>query len=462
MIHPIHWLTLHGLFATLALLFYVISSHVMQQRRSPTAAIAWVIFMLLLPYLALPAYWTFGFRKLPRPRSAPLPRAPHSQHANSWVVRMALALGQPEPAAYRELKIHSGGHDARRALLDTIEAARHSIDICTFLVGRDKLGDAVIERLCHQARSGIHVRLLLDGLGSLMGGRPSLKPLADAGGTWSLFVPPLGSPRKARTNLRNHRKLLIIDADHETGRLWCGGRNLAAEYFEGEPKAPPWHDLSFDLRGPIVKQAQSLFEHDWAFANDLPRPPDPASPRPEESPADGATLIASGPDQADDTIHALLVAACYRAQHRIALVTPYFVPDDALLAALCLAARRGVTVDLLVPERSNHRLSDLARVRALRTVTQVGARVWLAPEMLHAKLVVVDETLALAGSANLDTRSLFLNYELMLAFQNPVDVRRFAAWSEQERTAMRPYVAKQPGIIRDVAEGLLLWVGFQL
>ena len=172
--------------------------------------------------------------------------------------------------------------------------------------------------------------------------------------------------------------------------------------------------------------------------------------------------MASGPDQVDDTIYALLVTAAYRARRHVALVTPYFVPDAALLMALCLAARRGVAVDLLLPARSNHRMSDLARGRALRSLAQAGGRVWLAPGMLHAKLVVIDDALALAGSANLDSRSLFLNYELMVAFHKAADVQRFAAWFDQERSLAHPYVPARPGLIRDVMEGMLLWVGFQL
>jgi cardiolipin synthase A/B len=133
-----------------------------------------------------------------------------------------------------------------------------------------------------------------------------------------------------------------------------------------------------------------------------------------------------------------------------------------LLMALCLAARRGVAVDLLVPARSNHRLSDMSRGRALRSLAMAGGHVWLAPGMMHAKLAVIDETLALSGSANLDSRSLFLNYELMLAFHNAADIRRFAQWFDEERVTARPFVAAPPGLARDVAEGMLLSLGFQL
>jgi cardiolipin synthase len=275
-----------------------------------------------------------------------------------------------------------------------------------------------------------------------------------------LFVPPLHSPLKGRTNLRDHRKMLIADAGHAQARLWCGGRNLAAEYFEGHPGEPPWRDLSFALGGPFVAQCAALFDHDWAFATTerAAAQVQPAAVADEG----GAQLVASGPDQVDDTVYALLLTAAYQARRRIVLVTPYFVPDAHLLMALCLAARRGVRVDLLLPAKSNHRMSDIARGRALRALAKAGAKVWLAPQMLHAKLAVVDDDLALAGSANFDSRSLFLNYELMVAFHVPADVRRFADWAERERASASRYQARAPGLLRDVAEGMVLFVGFQL
>lgn len=461
----IHWLTLDGLITVVAVLVYVVNSHVLRQRRHPVAAVAWILFILLLPYLALPAFLLFGTRKLARPSLAALPTLPGACRADVWGIETIEALGQPAPARYCDLNVHEDGRQAGEALLATIDGAQTSIDLCTFIIGRDGFGEAVIDQLCSKARAGVRVRLLLDGMGILMARRPNLTRLIEAGGELELFVPPLHSPLKGPTNLRNHRKLLIADAGQDTSRLWCGGRNLAAEYFGGAPGSAPWRDLSFDVRGPLTAQASALFERDWTFAR-ARRPVAPGSLPAEQAPVafapDGAQLVASGPDQADDTVYALLVTAAYRAQRRIALATPYFVPESALLMALCLAARRGVAVDLLLPVHSNHPLSDLARGRPLRALAAAGARIWLAPGMMHAKLAVIDDALALAGSANLDSRSLFLNYELMVAFHHGEDVRRFAAWFDREKTTASPYVATPPGLIRDAAEGMLQLLGFQL
>ncbi|MFZ2650069.1 MAG: phospholipase D-like domain-containing protein [Burkholderiaceae bacterium] len=472
-----HWLTLHGLVTAVAVLAYVVNSHVVFQRRHPTAAIAWMLFIVLLPYLALPAFLLFGSRKLARPQPATPPEPCGENSDDFWAIKTIQALGQPAPAPYSQLNLHADGDAAREALLATLDGAQVSIDMCTFILRDDPLGNAVLERLCRQAAKGLRVRLLLDGMGSLMAGRPSMRRLFRAGGEFVLFVPPLRSPLKGRTNLRDHRKLVIADAARtpghtgSTGRLWCGGRNLASEYFDGAPGEPAWRDLSFDLGGPLVCQANDLFERDWAFASGRPIgalwSAQPVKATPPASPETafvmgGAQLVASGPDQADDTVHALLVSAAYRARHRIALATPYFVPESALLMALCLAARRGVVVDLLLPAVSNHRLSDLARARALRSLAQAGGRIWLAPGMMHAKLAAIDDVLALAGSVNLDSRSLFLNYEMMIAFHKGADVRRFAAWFDAERKTASRYVAVAPGLMRDAAEGMILWLGFQL
>jgi cardiolipin synthase A/B len=460
-----HWLTAHGLITIVAVLVYVVTAHVLQQRRHPTAAIAWVLFILLAPYLALPAFLMFGSRKLARPRARAALPAPIDRPGAPWAMQTALALGQPTPVRYTDLRVHADGQDALQSLWRTLDEAEFSIDVCTFILGRDALGAAVVQRLAARAQAGVKVRLMVDGLGRWMGGHPDLAPLRRAGAQAVLFVPPLRSPLKGRINLRDHRKMAIADAGRSSARLWCGGRNLASEYFEGTPDRPAWRDLSFDVGGELVQQAHALFEHDWHFAQGhrvtLAPAPDRAASVAMDT-GQGAQLIASGPDQVDDTLYALLITAAYRARERIAMVTPYFVPDAALLLALCMAARRGVRVDLVLPARSNHRLSDVARCRALRALAAAGGHVWFTPQMQHAKLVLVDDALALAGSANLDGRSLFINYELMVAFHDPIAIAAFRDWFETERLAAVVHIPQRAGLLRDIGEGLVLWVGFQL
>lgn len=452
------WLSVHGLIVVIGLLIYVLTTHSLHQRRSPTAAISWVLTIALIPYVGLPLYLLFGTRKLVHVGSRILDTTPPSDLSSddAWLRQLAASMGQPPVASYQNLRIHADGEQALQSLWELIDSAERELVLCTFLLGRDAIGEALISRLIGKARGGVRIRLLIDGVGRMMGGGINLHKLKEVGVRVALYGPILHVPFKSSTNLRNHRKMLVADGV----RLWCGGRNFAAEYFEGVRKRGLWRDLSFDLEGPLAAQARDLFERDWAFATGSPR-----VERAQEvqiAPEPFAQVIASGPDQADDTVHDLLVTACFKARSHIIAVTPYFVPGDALLMALSLAARRGVIVDLILPRRSNHHMADFARHRALRELAAVGGRVWLAPYMLHAKAVVIDDELALSGSANLDSRSLFLNYELMVAFYAAADIRRFASFIEKHRETADRYLARKPGLLRDLTEGLVLWLAFQL
>lgn len=462
------WAGLHTLLAALGLGIYLIGSNTKRQRRHPSAAIAWVVSLSLLPYVALPLYLLIGNRKIARgptrrgrPESIVRDAGPSTPAQRFQQLATAMAL--PAASAYEHLAIHEDGGEALRALRAVIVSATRTLDLCTFLLGKDALGAEIAALLASRARDGVRVRLMIDGIGVYLGGYPDLKGMAAAGVQVQLFVSPLRSALPGRTNLRNHRKMVIADG----ARLWTGGRNLAAEYFVGDPFASPrdkpWLDLSFDLGGDLARQAADRFSQDWAFATGsrhVARRRAIVLPPPVGAPS--AQLIASGPDQADDTVYSLLISGCFTAQSRITAVTPYFVPDGTLLMALTLAARRGVAVDLVIPRKSNHRLADMARHPALRDMADAGARIWLVPEMIHAKVVLIDDQIALAGSANLDERSLFLNYEMMLAFYDVADVDRFSQWIERQRQGAQPYRSHTPGALREFAEGLIRWLAFQL
>jgi cardiolipin synthase len=455
-IHPRFLISLHGLFVMIGLAVYVAVSHTLRQRRHPSAAIAWVITLVLLPYVGLPLYLLFGTRKIVHREYGPSRAAAVAGSEDEWPQQLAAAMDLAPAASYRSLRIHENGGEALRALWEQIDAAARTLDLCTFILGRDPMGDALCEKLARKARDGVRVRLLIDGVGRLLERHRDFDALAAAGVEVAIFVPPLHSPLRGRLNLRNHRKMVITDGSW----LWCGGRNLTAQYFEGSPGVAPWKDLTFDLQGAVAGRALERFERDWNFATGASGTvPEAAA---EAASAAMAQVIPSGPDQCDDTLYALLVMACFRARKRIVAVTPYFVPNTSLLMGLTLAARRGVEVSLIMPAKSNHRLADLARPRALRELAGAGAKVWLVPQMIHAKAVVIDSSIALVGSANLDGRSLLLNYELMVAFYDSDDVRRFAGWMERQMQGARRYVPRLPGLARDVGEGIVLWLAFQL
>ena len=170
----------------------------------------------------------------------------------------------------------------------------------------------------------------------------------------------------------------------------------------------------------------------------------------------------SGPDFHEDVLHALLVSAAFHAEQRLLLATPYYVPDEAVQEALVLAAKRGLQITLLLPRRSNHRLADWARGRAVRELVEAGVDVRLLPAMLHAKAVVVDDVLALCGSANLDSRSLFINYEAMAAFYGRAEIDWLADWINAHAAQAEPASAKPPSWLRDIGEGIVATLAFQL
>ena len=468
-----HWVSLHGLVTVSALGIYLAGSRVLHRRRHPSAAIAWCLSLALIPYLALPIYLLVGSRKIVTPLLVPPVTAPPGmrRQASGPAARLRVlagTLGLPAPSFYDRFELHEDGGQALASLLAVIDNATHRLDICTFIFGRDVLGNEIARRLVLCAGRGVRVRLMIDGIGLYLGGRHDFQALGAAGIQVALFASPFRFPFSGRTNLRNHRKMAIADGD----RLWMGGRNLAAEYFEGIPasgrnapgyKKAPWIDLSFTLSGAVAGQAQRQFDTDWAFAAQAPTDLSPRLSRPPPpGRAAAVQLVPSGPDQREDTVYTLMVSSCFAAESTVLAVSPYYVPDAALQMAMALAARRGIEVDLLLPRRSNHPMADMAREASLRELAAAGVRIWLTPGMVHAKVLVIDDQFALAGSANLDERSLFLNYELMVAFYDPDDVRQFASWIGRRRAGASPYQPRRPGIVREFGEGMVRWLAFQL
>lgn len=445
---------------TLGLLAYVLTTRIGRQRRHPSAAVAWVLAMVAFPYAGVPLFLLFGTRKMARPVHGPgttgfgasaLPAPP-------WARQLSAGLWLPAPCANRRVVLLDEGPAALDALLALIADAQEHLDLCTFLFADDTVGRRVADALLASARRGVRVRVLLDAIGSLKTPRGLRRRLVQGGIELRWFMPMLHNPVRGRSNLRNHRKLAVAD----DRRLWSGGRNIAAEYFTGSAGAPAWGDLSFVVDGALAADAATVFGRDWQLAGGRAEPGPPLPSGPGEVGGVCTQLIPSGPDHADDTVYAFLLTAVYQAQASIAMATPYFVPDDALLQALTIACRRGIRVTLLMPRRSNHRLADWARERALRELAAAGAVIRLLPRMVHAKLVIVDEAVALCGSVNLDGRSLFLNYELTTAFYGGAEIRGFARWFERQSGQAQPFVLRLPSWPRDIVEGVVRSVAFQL
>ena len=472
----------HVAFMAAGLLTYLVVTRVRRQRRHPYAALAWVMGIAAFPYLGLPLFLVFGTRKVVRPATPrqPAPAGPWAALAPLWATRLLAALGVAGARPQAVVRFESDGEAALAQLQRVIGSARHTLDLCTYVLGDDEVGAAVAAALAYRARAGVRVRLLVDSIGSLKSAHSHEAMLKNAGVRTRLFMPALGRPGRGRVNLRNHRKLLIADGEV----VWSGGRNLANEYFIGRVGEPPWLDLSFAAEGALAAQAQALFDGDWRIARGarqalrlgyaerfarqqaLEQPSDAAdyaaAPSTDATFTSLAQWVPSGPDFHEDVLHALLVSAAFHAEQRLLLATPYYVPDEAVQEALVLAAKRGLQITLLLPRRSNHRLADWARGRAVRELVEAGVDVRLLPAMLHAKAVVVDDVLALCGSANLDSRSLFINYEAMAAFYGRAEIDWLADWINAHAAQAEPASAKPPSWLRDIGEGIVATLAFQL
>lgn len=442
----------HFLVSAVALLVYILSSRARDQRRAPTSAIAWVLGLALMPYVMLPLYLLFGQRKL---KPVAIPYAGVIVDGPHWAAELIESFGLAPPSSCK-VRMHADGVQARDALFKIIDDARQTLDISTFIIGNDAFGREVVARLARRAREGVQVRLLLDGFYAVLVPRRYVRELAMAGAKVAVFRPFFSLRRLGPRNLRNHRKLVVVD----DRRLWCGGRNLAAEYFLGDAHGMVWPDLSFDLDGPVAAAAGRQFDLDW----NTTRLRVPFRERPIVAAEGGelAQFLPSGPDQVEDTAQSLLIDGCYRARRRLLIVTPYFVPDDSLRAAMRLAARRGVKVTIAIPQRSNHLLADFVRSRPMRDLAAAGVEFRLLSQMVHAKGVVIDESIAMCGSINLDLRSLLLNHEAAVVFYGQDTIEWLAQWICATAEQGSPYHARSPGLLRDIAEGVLLTVAFQL
>jgi len=469
--------TIHSLAIVVSVLTYVLTTRAIRERRPPSIAIAWVLGMIALPYIALPTYLLFGRRKLPRKKTSPGGVRRHGRHWAEDLIE-SFDLG---PAADATVNLHRDGTESADALFATMQRADYRLDVCTYILGNDPFGLEAMRRMAQCVERGVVVRLLLDGVGAIQLPRSFFTRLKTAGIKTEVFSPLFARKTQGPRNLRNHRKMVIADGQH----LWAGGRNLAAEYFIGLHGAAPWRDLSFDLGGPVAGDAAKQFEADWVAAGGEPapqthtaqtaiaqsaiaHPPTPLQPPAKpaidagSAPRSRAQFLPSGPDQTEDTVHALLLDACFHVRERILAVTPYFVPDASLETALRLAARRGVKIDLVIPASSNHFLADFARNRGLRALHRAGVGIHLVPFMNHAKAVVCDDSLALVGSVNLDSRSLLLNYESAVVLYGSAEISWLTDWIGALIPQSSTFDARAPGMLRDVGEGLLLTVAYQL
>ncbi len=426
------------LFTVLAITAATLTSfHVLLSRREPGAALAWIALVWLAPLVGVIAYLALGINRIRR-RAEQLRPYHYEVHGPSVVSPVtADNLDDHLPDVHHELQqlvpfvdgVVDGpllpgnriipllnGDQAFPEMLDAIEAAEHHVHFATYIFDNDDVGRRFVATLDAAHARGVEVRVLIDAAG-LRYSFPSIYGrLKRAGVPVARFLPSRLPPHIMTMNLRNHRKIMVVD-----GHLgFTGGLNIrAAHLLESRPTFPT-RDLHFRVEGPVVTQMQEVFADDWEFASGEKLRDGDYFPL---LPPVGDTLvrgIPDGPDEHLDKLRWTLLGAITAARTRIRIVTPYFIPDKTIVSSLSLAAKRGVDVEIILPELNNLPFVQWASMAHLGPLLAGGCTLHLKPPPFdHCKLVTVDDLWVLVGSANIDPRSLRLNFEFNLECWSP-------------------------------------------
>jgi len=428
------FLLLHSVFIVGEILIFGTLLHMLYQRRTPTSMIAWLLFLIALPYIAVLLYFLIGIRKQPDNKNKSFLHLQNSGAESAIEVNTIDGILRSNGIAgvtqHNSFRLITDPQDAYMSMLDEIEKAEESISISTYVFKDDETTQGIIAALARRAREGLRVRLLIDSLGSyrLYFFQSALQPLKDAGGEVHFFMPLLRLPYRNYINLRNHRKIYLFDEQ----RLLSGGMNLSAEYMGREKCPDQWEDLLFLSEGEATYQYAQIFEDDWAYATAQPLR---LAKRPDTDNSHGDAymqVVPSGPDIKGDALYEALISAIHTAKQRIWIVTPYFVPDESLSYALKIAKHKGVDVKLITPKTSNHLIADLSRSSYMRELQENGIDLVLYKgNMLHAKAILFDDLATMIGSVNIDNRSLLLNYEVVSFAYSESIISDIETWMER-------------------------------
>ena len=401
------------------------SAHALLHKRDTRAATLWIGFIWLMPAVGPLLYLALGVNRIRRrarllgvhktirrgvPEDLGEPEHEGAEHLKllarvvSRVVNRSLTPGN-------RLQPLVNGDEAFPAMLAAIESAKHSISLVSYIFDNDASGKQFADALGRAVKRGVAVRVLIDAAGTRYSWPPITYKLKHAQVPFAKFLPAsLLTPwRVATINLRNHRKILVVDGQ----TAFTGGMNIRHGNVLADQPGSPVRDLHFRVAGPVVTQLQDAFANDWAFTTGEILAGKIWFPKLQESGSVIARVITDGPDADFDKLRLTLLAALAEAQTSVQILTPYFLPDNALVTALNLAVLRGVRVDIVLPAKNNLPFVHWASRAMWWQVLERGCHIWLTPPPFdHSKLMIVDGHWVLSGSANWDARSLRLNFEL--------------------------------------------------
>jgi len=442
--------------AGLGLLLSVLASgHAVLYKRDSRSAISWVGFVWLIPLLGPVLYFMFAVNRVRR---------------RATVLRSGLERYRAEPAKpecssddlHKHLPKHTGhlqmlarvvekvverpllpgnrveplvnGDEAFPVMLEAIRNARHSISLQTYIFDRDELGTAFSHALGEATRRGVEVRVLIDAAGTRYSWPTILHTLRQDGVRYARFLPLFSMGRVLAMNLRTHRKIMVVDGT----KGFTGGLNIRVGHCLLKSPAHPVQDLHFSVEGPIVTQMQEAFADDWLFTTGESLRGEKWFRKPEIAGGIFARGVVDGPDEDFEKLRWTLLGAISIARHSVQIMTPYFLPDRAIVSALTVAAMRGVRVDIVLPSKNNLFFVQWASQAMWWQVLEHGCNIWTTPPPFdHTKLMIVDGGWVLLGSANWDARSLRLNFEFNLECYDLALAGRLEKLLESKRAKAR-------------------------
>ncbi|MCX2979559.1 phospholipase [Halieaceae bacterium IMCC14734] len=406
-----------------------VTIHAILWKRDTKAAVGWIGLAWLSPFIGSFSYYLFGINRIQR-------RAVELSTRKAWrgaqrlhltdqeTVQKELFLAHPQAGSMIQLSRHLSrryilpgnsilplvnGDEAYPKMLAAIASAKKSVSLQSYIFDNDAIGIQFVTALAEAQKRGVAVRVMVDGVGVRYSKSPNiLKPLRDAGLKHALFL-PTRIPRLPNTaNLRNHRKIMVVDGVHG----FTGGTNIRAGHCLNIGVKSPAQCLHFSLTGPVASHLQQTFAVDWAFATGESLQGEAWFQNNERCGDSWARGINHGPDEDFEKLSDLLVGALSMARESVHIITPYFLPPAALTQVLAVTAMRGVEVNILLPSRNNIRIMDWATQAEIGPLLEKGCNIIVTPEPFdHTKLLVVDDAWSLIGSTNWDQRSLRLNFE---------------------------------------------------
>ena len=433
-----------------------VSAHIVLTKDDPRSAIGWIGLVWLTPLIGSALYVFLGVNRirrragelrrdrvgagmtptgshaLPQP-AVPYERIPRDLRPLAQLIGRVTGVPLVAGNAVEPLV---DGDEGYPAMLAAIDGARSTVAFATYIFDRGAVADRFVDALAGAAARGVQVRVLIDGVGARYSRPTIVGALRRRGVTVEQFLPSAFPFSHPYFNLRNHRKLMIVDG--AVG--FCGGLNIRDACLRALSPRHPTQDIHFQFRGPVVRQLMSAFAFDWQFAARESLDVETWFPPVDDAGPVLARGIPDGPDEDFEALIFTLLGAIAQARRRIRIVTPYFLPDPPIIDALKVAALRGVEVEIVLPSRGNLRTVQWAQTAQLGQVLRGGCRVYLTPPPFdHSKLFTVDGQWSLVGSTNWDPRSLRLNFEYAVECYDAELTARLDAVIDAKRAAARRY-----------------------